>query len=178
MAKCSICTKDTAVSLYIRVKPMLPVSVGKYKSASKEQHRFFGYWPPDSHLAEYFRMELARGQSILQPLFINNCRGHSLQEITEAIENLSPPLPGMPIRILWNPSPKVTQFLRAETFRERQEAEIQINNDLRCITVHDKADIKTALKNLFNNAEQDITNTVFYPNISSRVKAAMNGRSN
>jgi len=178
MAQCSICTKNTAVSLYIRVKPIWPVANGKYQAAKKDQHRFFGYWPPDSHLAEYFRLELARGQSILQPLFVNNCRGHSFQEIVAAIENMVPPIPGIPIKIMWNPSPKVTQYLQAETWRERAALELEISQDLRFVTVHDVASIKTSLKGLFNNTQQEITNTVFYPTIGSRVKASMNGRSN
>jgi hypothetical protein len=178
MAQCSICTKDTAVSLYIRVKPIWSTGNGKFRAAKKDQHRFFGYWPPDSHLAEYFRLELARGQSILQPLFVNNCRGHSLREIAEAIENLSPPMPGLPIRILWNPSPKVTKFLRSETWREKAEAELEIKNDLRTITVHDKASIKTSLIALFNNTQMETSTMVSYQNIGSRMKASMNGRSN
>lgn len=174
MAQCSICDKTTAVSLYVRVKPMLPVAKDKLKSARRDMHRFFGYWPPESHLAEYFRLELARGQSILEPLFRNNCRGHSLLEISAAIENLIPPLTGMPIRILWNPSPKVTQYLMPETWRQRMEAELAMNGDLRYVTVRDKADVMTELKSLFNNAEPEITQTVSYPNVGSRVKS--NGR--
>lgn len=173
MAECSICKKTTAVSLYIRVKPVFAdIGDRKLKSAPRKEHRFFGYWPPESHLAEYFRLELARKESILQPLFENNCRGHSFKEITEAIEQLMPPIPGVPIRILWNPSPKVTPFLLAETWRQKQEAKLEINNDLRMVTVYEKSSIQSALKNLFNNAEQEITQTVSYP-VANGVKPIM-----
>lgn len=178
MAKCSICTKNTAVSLYIRVKPLWTAESGKIQAAKKEYHKFFGYWPPDSHLANYFRLEMSRGQSILQPLFVNNCRGHSFTEIVEAIENIIPPISGVPIKILWNPSPKVTEYLRAESLKERQALSVEINNDLRYTTVYEKSNIQTALKNLFNNTVPEITHTIFYPNIGSRMKAHLNGRRN
>lgn len=155
MAKCNICTKNTAVSLYIRVKPVWMTEDGKLKAPKGEFHKFFGYWPPESHLAEYFRLELARKESILQGYFQNNCRGHEFDEITEAIEQTIPPIPGVPIKILWNPSPKVTPYLLAETAAERAELELAINNDLRTITVRTKDDIRPSLTALFNNTAQE-----------------------
>lgn len=169
MAKCNICTKNTAVSLYVRVKPVWMTESGKLKAPKGEAHKFFGYWPPESHLAQYFRVELARKESILQEFFLNNCRGHEFDEITEAIEQTIPPIPGVPIKILWNPSPKVTPYLLAETKAEREEIELAINNDLRSITVRTKADIKTSLKALFNNTAPETINIVSYrPILPSR----------
>lgn len=165
MAKCTLCNNDVAVSLYIRAKPIIPADprARRYTAAKNEYHKFFGYWPQDSHLANYFRLELQRNQNILQPLFDNNCRGHSVDEIAAAIEDVIPPIQGVPVQFLWNPSPRVTPFLFAETFREREEARLEINNDLRKIICFDVPSIKSKLLSLLNSAEQPDTAKVFYP---------------
>lgn len=165
MAKCNICTKDTAVSLYVRVKPVWMTENGKLKAPKEAEHKFFGYWPPESHLAEYFRRELNDKHSYLQEFFINNCRGHLFSEIVEAIEQTIPPIPGVPIKILWNPSPRVTPYLLAETNKEREDLQLAVNNDLRTVTVRQKADIKNSLLGLLNNTVQEKPTIVSYRRI-------------
>lgn len=163
MAKCGICLKDTAVSLYVRVKPIWDGKGSKWR-APKDKHMFFGYWPPESHLTKYFELELARGESILQPLFQNNCRGHDLDMIADAIEAKMPPIPGMPIRILWNPSPRVTPLLLAEGDYEKLRKAIETTNDLRTVTIDDISGIRLGLVNLFSNAQIRVEQSISLPN--------------
>lgn len=162
MADCGICQKTVATSLYIRAKPIWDGKGTKWV-AKKDKHSFFGYWPPDSHLAEYFRLELARRESILQPLFVNNCRGHSVDEIADAIEAKVPPLPGIPVKLLWNPSPRVSPYLLAESWRERADAQLETNGDLRTVTVHDISSVRTSLLNLLNNAQNRTEQSISHP---------------
>lgn len=161
MAKCVLCNKDTAVSLYIRAKPLISLDTAarKYQAAKSEHHKFFGYWPPESHLANYFR----HGSAYLQSIFDNNCRGHTVDEIAESLEQIMPPLSGVPIQLLWNPSPKVREFLRAEIWREREQARLDIVNDLRKIICFSIEEIKPKLRILLNSAEEPDTAKVFYP---------------
>lgn len=162
MADCDICQKIVAVSLYVRVKPVWDKHGPRWR-AKKDQHKFFGYWPPDSHLANYFREQLAYGEKYFQDLFMNNCRGHTVDEIIEAIEQKVPPIPGMPIRMLWNPGSKVTPFLLMESWRQKAEAQLDINNDLRTVTVDKIENVRTGLVDLFNNAIVRPEQSISYP---------------
>lgn len=165
MANCNICSKVVAVSLYVRVKPIWDGKGSRWK-ASKDKHFFFGYWPPESHLANYFRHEKAMGQTYLQPIFESNCSGHTVDEVIEAIEQKCPPMPGMPIMILWNPGSKVTPLLLMETWKQKTEAKLEINNDLRTVKVSDKGSIRSSLLNLFNNAQERVEQSISYPGTS------------
>ena len=165
MANCGICQRPTAVSLYVRVKPMFFVGANKLKAGNKETHHFFGYWPPESYLANYFKLEAQRGDPILQPIYMKNCKGHSLEEITSVIEEKCPPLPEIPVRILWNPSPKVTPLLLADSQRDRWESNLDKNNDLRWVTIYEKEKILSSLKTLFNTATTEyVEHSVSYSN--------------
>jgi len=157
MAKCGICTKDVAVSLYLRVKPMWEIRPGRWRAAKKDAHLFLGYWPKGSHLAEYLRMEYAREMAgrpdaILQRLWEANCHGHRVDEIIEAIEEKMPPIPGVAVKILWNPSPRVTPYLLAETDVARRAAMLEVNNDLRACLVTEKRDVREKVYALVNNS--------------------------
>jgi hypothetical protein len=112
-------------------------------------------------------MELQRNTQILQPLFESNCRGHSVDEIIEAIEQKIPPISGVPIRILWNPSPKVTPFLLAETVQEREQIRLEVNGDLRMVTVDRVESVRPTLLSLLNNAQKRVVQSVSYPNHAS-----------
>ena len=173
MSNCNICFKPVAVSLYIRVKPIFRADGGKWKAGSKDTHKFFGYWPKNSHLAIYLKMEYERemaGQPdpILQRLWEGNCHGHRLQDIVEAVEQSMPPIPGVAIRALWNPSPRVTPMLLAESPYDRERASIEVNNDLRKVTIYRVEDVKVSLENLLNNSVEQIISSVSYPDASIR----------
>lgn len=174
MAKCAICIKDVAVCLYIRAKPMVQVGVNKYKDPGKEGHRFYGYWPKESHLAEYLRLEKERElrgtpDPILQRLWESNCQGHPLEEIISVIEESMAPIPGIAVKILWNPSPRVTDFLFAETNKQRREAELHVNQDLRWTIVYSKAEVRQRIEFLVNNSWDKIVKSISYP--GSSIKA-------
>lgn len=88
----------------------------------------------------------------LQQLYEKNCRGHTLEEITEAIEQKIPPMPGVPIKILWNPGSKVTPYLLAETPAQRAAARVELQQDLRTVIVDEKSEVKVKILWLLNNA--------------------------
>lgn len=167
-SNCVICQKLIAVSLYIRVKPLWETAAGKWQAPKKQQHLFFGYWPKESHLAEYLRMEYERQMRgapdpILQRLWEGNCHGHPIDQIIEGIEQLMPPMPGIALKILWNPSPRVTPFLLAETNRERTEAQLSVNNDLRWCLVMDKSQIRDRVLSLVNNSTERVIQSISRP---------------
>ena len=173
MSNCNICQKPVAVSLYLRVKPIFQVDNGKWKAGPKESHRFFGYWPKNSHLAIYLKMEYEREMQgrpdpILQRLWESNCHGHKFEEILAAVEDSMPPIPGVAIRVLWNPSPRVTPMLLAESPYDREKASIEVNNDLRKVTIYRKEDVKVSLENLLNNSVERIIRSVSYPDAAIR----------
>lgn len=173
MSNCSICQKAVAVSLYLRVKPMFDSGNGKWRAGPKDVHKFFGYWPKDSHLAIYLKMEYDREMRgapdpILQRLWEGNCHGHQFEEILAAIEDYMPPIPGVAIKVLWNPSPRVTPMLLAESPYDREQAQMKVNNDLRMVTIYRKEDVKVSLQNLLNNSVERIISSVSYPDAAIR----------
>lgn len=156
MSECDICHKTVAVSLYLRVKPIV-----RGVRIPKDTHRFFGYWPPESHLVEYIKAELRVG-SYLGRLYENNCRGHSIEDIVEAIEQLAPPEVGVPIKILWNPGTKVTPYLLAETPAQREQAKMELQQDLRTIVVSDRSQVKMSILYLLNNTVEFIPSSLSF----------------
>ena len=165
---CNICKRPVCVSLYIRVKPW----AGRDKrmrpagNIPRNAHRFFGYWPPESHLVEYLKVEHAKGS--LQRWYNENCRGHTLDEIVEAIEQTIPPLPGLPIRIMWNPATKVAGYMREENPAEKARLKMDIASQVRALNVYQKSDIRQAILILFNNTVQKAPALVSYPGAAIR----------
>lgn len=149
---------------------MFQTGPNRYKAGKNETHHFFGYWPKDSHLANYIRLEMERAKygmedPILQRLWQANCHGHAFHEIVEAIEQKIPPIEGVAIKALWNPSPKVTPFLLAETWRDRAEAHLEVNNDLRYVNIFKKEDVATSIKALLNNSQDEDIVLKSYPSV-------------
>lgn len=142
---CSICKKIVAVALYLRVRPIV-----KGTRVPKSAHRFFGFWPPESHLVEYIKTEMMIG-AYLNRLWENNCKGHSIDDIVEAIEQLCPPETGIPIKILWNPGTKVTPYLLAETPAQRAQLRMEAQQDLRTVLVSEKTQVRLSILYLLNN---------------------------
>jgi hypothetical protein len=170
MADCSICTKIVAVSLYVRAKPMFQVSPNRYKAASNDTHLFFGYWPKESQLGNYLKLEYERAKAgmhdpILQRLWDSNCHGHTFTDIVEAIEQKMPPVNGIAVKVLWNPSPKITPMLLADSWRDKADAHLETNNDLRFVTIFRKEDIAISIKHLLNNSQEEDIKVVSYPGI-------------
>lgn len=170
MADCAICSKTVAVSLYVRVKPMVDAGP-KLKGASpKDKHKFYGYWPKGSHLGQYLKMEVEREQQgrsdpILQNLWNNNCHGHSPEEIISSIEETMPPDPhaGIYLKMLWNPSPKVTPYLLSETNIERKENELHVSSDLRWTVARKKEEIRQRFYYLINNSADRLAQSISRP---------------
>lgn len=176
MANCSICTKTVAVSLYVRAKPMFQTGPNKYKAGKNNTHHFFGYWPKDSQLGNYLKIEYQKAQMgikdpILERLWQSNCHGHPFSEIVEAIEQKIPPMPGIAIKVLWNPSPRVTPFLLQDHWRDRAEAHLETNVDLRYVTIFRKEDIASSIKILLNNSQEEDLKVVSYPSLSEQLRS-------
>lgn len=148
---CALCDKPVCVGLYLRVKPW----PGRSKSGRvvellpRSTHKFYGYWPPESHMLDYLREEAQKHS--LQRWYNENCRGHSLDEIVEAIEQTQPPLPGIPIRVMWNPATKVAQYMRAESPSERRQAQMDLQSDVRATVIHQRGDVRQAIVFMLNN---------------------------
>lgn len=163
---CELCGKVVCVSLYLRVKPW----TGRSKDLPRDSHRFYGYWPPESHLVEYLKVEAQKHS--LQRWYNENCRGHSMAEIVEAIEQSVPPLPGLPIRIMWNPATQVVAYMQAESPEEKRRLKMDIQSQVRTINVYQKAEIKTAILTILNNTIEETPASVSYPGSAIQVPTA------
>lgn len=119
----------------------------------KNTHKFYGYWPPESHLVEFIREEIMKGP-YLKGIWDANCRGHSIEDIIEAIEQQIPPEAGVPIKVLWNPGVKITPYLFSETPAQRAQARMELQQDLRTVVINDKEQIKLSILYLLNNTAQ------------------------
>ncbi len=146
---CALCGKVVCVSLYLRVKPWLGGSREQKRAIPKEGHKYFGFWPPESHLRQYLEVEMSKHS--LQRWYEDNCRGHTLEDVVTGIEELLPPIPGVPIRIMWNPATQVMAYMFAETTELRRQLKMDIATSVRAINVYAKADIRQSIVTMLNN---------------------------
>lgn len=165
---CALCGRPVAVSLYLRVKPWPGRNQEMRVRAAipRSEHRFFGYWPPESHLVEYLKVEAHKHS--LQRWYEENCRGHTLDEIVEAIEQTVPPLPGVPIRIMWNPASNILAYMQAETLEERRRAQLDIQSQVRAVNVYQTADVRRSVLTILQNTVATPQPGVSYPGAPAR----------